>query len=88
MSFLMGGVFDHEKCPKVVQDGPKVLPDRSWIDPTKVNKLENLVRDRAQNDLCLVDPGAPPSYLKNSYRALGNLEKMTPPSLHVLLDNP
>ena len=38
---------------KVVQDCPKVLPNRSWIDPQNVKKLENLVRDRAQNDLWL-----------------------------------
>ena len=50
---MMGCVFDHGNLPKVVQDGPKVLPDRSWIDPKNVKKLDNLVRDRAQNDLWL-----------------------------------
>ena len=49
----MGGVFDHGNRPKVVQDCPKVLPDRSWIDAKNVKKLENLVRDRARNDLWL-----------------------------------
>ena len=38
---------------KIDQDSPKVLPDRSWIDPKNVKELENLVRDRAQNDLWL-----------------------------------
>jgi len=60
----MGCAFDHGNRPKVVQGGPKVLPDRSWIDPTNVKKLENLVRDRAQNDLWLT-PELPRVTLKN-----------------------
>ena len=66
----MGCVFDHEHSPKVVQDGPKVFPDRSRIDPKRIKKLENLVRDRAQNDLRLTpelpqDAAEPPTDHQN-----------------------
>ena len=42
ISFSVGGVFDHENCPKVVQDGPKSLPHRFWIDKKHFKKTSTI----------------------------------------------
>ena len=65
--------FGRGRYPHVVQDGPKVLPDRFWIEQKRQAHVNNITQTHAKKR-SLIDPGAAPSWPGSCHRSLTNVE--------------